>query len=154
MFWSYSLLVCYLDDQVSAMGTVSARVQLGSASTITDFWRTDRFITFLLCCLCSFAVVLPTCMFRYWPLLYFSKCYQRGNKHIIITWRRTDWQFNPWCRPNLASLSYSICQGISLSKEHLVSSVYTNDNCFSLVKGNELSTLSTLTVRLMLQFLT
>ena len=32
-----ALLVCSVNDQASAMDTVSARVQLGSASTTTDF---------------------------------------------------------------------------------------------------------------------
>ena len=83
-------LVCYLNDQALAMDTVSALVELGSASAATSFCALISLSLSSTCncyccvCLCSFAILYKYQCSVSDPSCNLVKCYQRENKHIII----------------------------------------------------------------------
>ena len=119
MFRSYSLLVCYLDDQASAMDTVSAPVQLGSASTTTDFCVLIDLSLSYYVCLCSFAVLHQHACSVTDPSCNLANATKEEINILLLLLldaELTDSFSSPWCRSSLASLSYIISQGTSLSK--------------------------------------
>ena len=92
----------------------SARVQLGSGSTTTDFCALIGLSLYYYVCLCSFAVLYQHACSVTDPSCNLANATKEEINilSLLLDAELTD----SLTRPSLASLSYSIGQGISLSK--------------------------------------